>query len=197
MSKNVIDLGNNSWIRVTKLSSKVLESINFDDLWNQHPERVGRVKMYDKWVDTPRFHQSFLKSYRFTGQELEAKEPCEQLVRIKKIIDEKLGYGQFDQVLVNWYRSGLDYIGAHSDDERQIIPNSEIVSISLGATRKFRIRDKKTKAIIRDIDMQNGLILVMGGEMQKHFTHEVVKVAGKKGEEIGRRINITFRKWAN
>jgi hypothetical protein len=36
----------------------------------------------------------------------------------------------------------------------------------------------------------------MGGEMQKHFTHEVVKIAGKKGEDVGRRLNITFRKWA-
>ena len=38
---------------------------------------------------------------------------------------DKLGNGPFDQVLVNWYQNGNDYISAHSDDEPQIKPNSQ------------------------------------------------------------------------
>ena len=43
--------------------------------------------------------------------------------------------------------------------------------------------------------MKNQTYLIMCGDMQKKYTHEVPKVSGKKGEEMGRRINITFRKF--
>ena len=35
----------------------------------------------------------------------------------------------------------------------------------------------------------------MGGDFQKEFTHEIVKVSGKKGENVGKRINLTFRQF--
>lgn len=41
--------------------------------------------------------------------------------------------------------------------------------------------------------MPHGTVLVMGGKFNTEFTHEVPKIGGKKGEETGKRINITFR----
>lgn len=43
--------------------------------------------------------------------------------------------------------------------------------------------------------MPDGTFLVMGGTFQKEFTHEVPKINGVKGENIGKRINITFRQF--
>ena len=43
--------------------------------------------------------------------------------------------------------------------------------------------------------MPNNTVVVMGGEMQKYFKHEIPKITGKKGENFGRRINITFRQF--
>jgi len=55
--------------------------------------------------------------------------------------------------------------------------------------RKFRIRDKSTKKIVLDYDHQPGTLLVMSGEFQKQFTHEIPIQKKIKDE----RISITFR----
>ena len=76
----------------------------------------------------------------------------------------------------------------------QLIKDSAIVSISIGATRKFRIKPKLFK-IYQDYDLKSGDVIVMGGNMQKEFKHEIVKVTGKKAALISKRINITFRQF--
>lgn len=67
--------------------------------------------------------------------------------------------------------------------------------MSFGETRKFRIRNKNTKKITHDIELTDGTIVIMCGETQKYFTHEIVKVQGKKGLSTGKRISVTFRKF--
>ena len=75
----------------------------------------------------------------------------------------------------------LDYISSHQDNEKQIVENSPIVSISFGQERVFRIRDSNKK-IILDTKTEDASFVVMCGEFQKHFWHEIPKVTGKKGE---------------
>lgn len=66
-------------------------------------------------------------------------------------------------LLINWYENGRHYIGAHSDNVNPLVDNSPIVSISIGATRIFRIKDKKTRSIVKDITVKHGTVVVMGG----------------------------------
>ena len=109
-----------------------------------------------------------------------------------------LGYENiFNQILINWYGNGAHYIGPHTDNEAQIVSASPIISITLNEgtiERIFRIRSKIDKKIILDISMPDKTYLVMGGDMQKMFTHEVPKITGKK-DLVGKRINITFRQF--
>lgn len=95
----------------------------------------------------------------------------------------------FNGILVNRYNHGLQYIGAHSDDERTLDKNG-VIALSWGATRKFRIRDKSTKKIHSDVPLSHLSIVHMGGEFQKEFTHEIP--IEKKVKEP--RISFTFRK---
>ncbi len=95
---------------------------------------------------------------------------------------------KFNGILVNKYESGLDYIGKHSDDESNL-SNVGVVSISYGASRKFRIRDKKTNKIKLDVLTNSYELLHMGGDFQKEFTHEIP--IEKKVKEP--RISFTFR----
>jgi alkylated DNA repair dioxygenase AlkB len=44
---------------------------------------------------------------------------------------------RFDYVLINYYANGNNYIGYHSDDERDLKSNGVIASLSLGASRDF------------------------------------------------------------
>ena len=48
-------------------------------------------------------------------------------------------------LLINWYMNGDDYISMHSDDEKQLVNNSPIVSISLGDTRTFILQNNETR----------------------------------------------------
>jgi alkylated DNA repair dioxygenase AlkB len=104
-------------------------------------------------------------------------------------VNRKLGT-QFSAILVNQYCDGNQSIGAHSDDLRDLDRNHPIASISLGATRTFRIREKMTKAIILDYQHRSGTLLVMEGQFETHFTHEVPK----QTKISAQRISFTFRK---
>jgi alkylated DNA repair dioxygenase AlkB len=105
------------------------------------------------------------------------------------------GIPLFNSSLINWYMDGTHYIGTHADDERQLVPLSPIFTASLGATRLFRIRQKEDGKIVKDLYVKNGDILVMGGAMQKHFKHEIVKLSEAKGKLLGPRISLTFRQF--
>lgn len=58
-----------------------------------------------------------------------------------------------------------------------------IASLSLGATRTFRIKHNKTKET-RTFELANGTLLIMGGTMQQFWNHEVPKTAQEVGERI-------------
>ena len=95
----------------------------------------------------------------------------------------------FNGILVNRYKSGEDYIGAHSDDERGLTAVGVLI-ISYGAVRKFRIRNKTTKKKELDVLLQSGEIIQMVGNFQKEFTHEI-PLEKKVTTE---RYSFTFRK---
>lgn len=190
-----IQLTEESWLDVFQIPEEKFTDLNFEELWDMHPEERGKGIIYGELKEFPRYTQSYGKNYKFTGVENVGEKIPEILEQLKILVDN-LGYGDFQQILLNWYKNGHDYIGRHSDDEKQLVPNSAIVSISLGATRKFRIRSKKDKEkVLMDIDLPNGSIVAMCGKFQKELKHEIVKVNGKKGENVGRRINITYRQF--
>ena len=112
----------------------------------------------------------------------------DQLTTLLNVVN-KIYNSDFNGILVNRYKNGSDYISPHSDDETGL-DNNGVIAISYGAKRIFRIRDKNTKAIIKDIPLESYSIVQMGGDFQKEFTHEV-PVQKKVSDE---RISFTFRK---
>ena len=76
----------------------------------------------------------------------------------------------FNQILLNWYRDGEDYIGMHSDDESEIIKNTPIITVSLGTTRDFVLQEKEKCEGERKrevIKMEDNMAVVMGGTCQR------------------------------
>jgi alkylated DNA repair dioxygenase AlkB len=63
-----------------------------------------------------------------------------------------------------------------------------IGSLSLGATRAFRIRHNATRET-RTFRLGHGTLVIMAGTMQRFWKHEVPKAI----EDVGERINLTFR----
>jgi alkylated DNA repair dioxygenase AlkB len=96
-------------------------------------------------------------------------------------------------VLVNEYRNGQDSVGWHADDERSLGVDPTIVSLSLGATRRFMFRPKDTSASGERFDVQlaHGDLLIMSGSVQTHYNHQVPKLAVGALSEA--RVNLTAR----
>jgi len=205
-------LTENSWLDKTTLPENLLpNNEQFLEMWNFHPTERHKVKIYGEMKEIPRFQQAYLRDYSFSGSESKSL-PLPDIFKPYLEWMNSFDYGEFNQFLVNWYQNGENYIGSHADDERQLISDSPIVSITicLGGTfdelgnfnfndnhnipRKFRIRDKNKK-IIEDVETTNGLVLVMGGKFQKEFKHEIVKISGKKANLTGPRISITLRQF--
>ena len=81
-------------------------------------------------------------------------------------------------------------MGRHADAEAVLGPNPLVASISLGAVRTFLLRHNVTREK-RTLELAHGSLLLMGGSLQHHWTHEVPKANQHEGE----RINLTFRRF--
>ena len=110
-----------------------------------------------------------------------------ELLEIKNIVENNEST-KFNSCLLNFYHDGDDGMGWHSDNEKELIKNGVIASISLGAERKFSFKHKKNKEKI-DLILGNGSLLVMKEQIQTHWNHQLPK--SKKIREP--RINLTFR----
>jgi alkylated DNA repair dioxygenase AlkB len=127
------------------------------------------------------------KGYYYSGQLSASKQMTISLRYLLTLVNSIFGT-EYNGILVNKYANGKDYISPHSDDETNL-DDSGVVAISWGATRKFRIRKKGTKGY-RDFPMTSGIMLQMGGDFQKEFTHEIP--VESTIEKV--RISFTLRK---
>ena len=96
-----------------------------------------------------------------------------------------------DYCLAHIYRDGTDYIGWHTDKEAW---SSPVISVSFGATRKFKVRAiKATKGWDTEFDLTNGSLLIMNKGFQRKYKH-TVPVQKKITTP---RLNLTFRQFDN
>lgn len=131
-------------------------------------------------------------SYTYSGTRHEPSAWTAPLLEIRARIEALTG-AAFNSVLLNLYRDGRDGMGWHADDEAELGANPVIASVSLGATRRFRMRHRKRRAETLGLDLEHGSLLVMQGATQHHWLHAVPKVT----RPVGERINLTFRRVAS
>ena len=106
-----------------------------------------------------------------------------------KLVWHHFSQEKFNCVLVNLYRNGQDSNGWHADNEPELGINPVIASLSLGATRRFNLRHNLSNKKI-SIDLTNGSLLLMKGEMQHFWKHQLAKST----KVVNGRINLTFRR---
>lgn len=73
------------------------------------------------------------KEYVYSGSVHPGVEWTGPITKLKERINKDLGT-DFNQCLLNNYRTGNDYISNHSDNEREL-SNGTVAGISLGAER--------------------------------------------------------------
>jgi len=153
------------------------------------PWEQSEIQLFGKCIPIPRLNAWYGDAgYTYSGTSFEANEWTIELLNIKRQI-EQASHLTLNSVLANLYRDGNDSMGWHSDDEKSLGRNPQIASLSLGATRRFLLRDKKTKKQKKEILLSSGSLLLMLGEVQSNWQHSLPKVAKVRDP----RINLTFR----
>jgi alkylated DNA repair dioxygenase AlkB len=162
----------------------------YEELLNKINWENERVVMFGKEIITKRkvaFYSDPLIAYTYSSK-TKIGLPWKDPLFILKNIVESLTKQTYNACLLNLYHNGEEAMGWHSDNEKEIIANSSIASLSIGASRKFSFKHKVTKETI-SIQLENGSLLEMKGTIQSHWLHALPK--SKKITES--RINLTFR----
>ena len=164
--------------------------------WKQEVVKMGGKTHYPK-----RFTCSYGNpntTYKYSGKTEvcipwsanPAIENLQQQVKILTHID-------YNFVLCNLYTDETYKLGYHSDKEKDLDSRYYICSISLGSTREFRVQPitKKFTGLGRErpnlikINLEDGDLLVMGGNLQTYWKHCIFE----SPIPCGPRINTTFR----
>lgn len=118
---------------------------------------------------------------------LELRARAEKATPLEAYANLRLPNTGYNAVLCNLYRNGNDSVGLHADAEPEMGP--VIASVSLGAERLFRLKAKDGKVAFAE-RLPGGSLLIMAGQTQRNYRHEVPK------EPLVTlpRINLTFRR---
>jgi alkylated DNA repair dioxygenase AlkB len=127
-------------------------------------------------------------SYTYSGLTLDPLPFTPLLQAIRAAAEAATGH-RYNSVLLNYYRDGRDSMGMHSDDEPELGPQPAIASVSFGATRTFVLKHKRTRESVR-LELTDGSLLFMGGNLQHNWLHGI----NKSARPLGPRVNLTFRR---
>lgn len=173
-----------------KDADRFLEGLWRDATWSQH-----FVHIAGRRIPSPRLSAWYGVDgarYTYSGQTYDPLPLFPLLEEVRRAVEKAAGTA-FNSVLLNGYRDGSDSMGWHSDAERELGSQPVIASLSLGATRRFRMRHRSAGVDPVQLDLPHGSLLVMDGDTQTHWRHAVPKTR----RQVGLRLNLTFRRIEN
>ena len=171
-----------------QLATEWMLALKTELAWTQ-----DTIKLFGKTHLIPRLNAWYGDSgtdFSYSGIPLEAMQWTDTLRVIRTDLEQRCSTS-LNSVLANWYRTGLDKMGWHSDDESQMCPKSPIVSLSLGVGRKMQFKSKdKTNTERLSLILEHGDVLVMHPPTQEHLKHCIPMMR----KVTQGRLNLTFRK---
>lgn len=162
----------------------------------------AQVQVFGKVYNIPRKQATYGDAdlaYTYSGVKRLAYPWTPTLEYIRDAVTETTGQ-TFNFVLVNRYKDGLDHMGEHRDDEKELDPLCPIASVSLGAARDFifRHKDSRGKQSGRHIEpvkleLAHGSLLLMNPPTNTFWYHSLPV----RRKVLVPRINLTFRRILN
>lgn len=163
--------------------ARLFASLEESICWERHV-----LQMFGRAVPVPRQTAWFgPHEYGYSGARHPVAPMPAMMREVLAAVSERTGQ-PFNSVLLNRYASGQDCVGWHSDDDYDPGQHPGIASVSLGATRRFRLRSRHTRETV-DLDLVGGSLLFMGAGTQRDWQHSLPR--RKRCREV--RINLTFR----
>ena len=162
----------------------------FDRLLREIAWEQDQIIMFGRKIVTKRKVAWYAEkpfSYTYSNTTKTALPWTQALVELKAIT-EKASKETYNACLLNLYHDGAEGMTWHSDDEVDLKNNGAIASLSFGAMRRFSFKHKSTNQRV-SLDLNHGSLLVMKGETQKHWLHQLPKTT----KVTSARINLTFR----
>ena len=128
--------------------------------------------------------------YKYSGGEHKPKAMPPPLQELIDLIKPKLSVPEsvLNSCLITRYKSGSDFIPLHRDDEPLFNPESEIVTVSIGANRTMEFvynQGKKSEEVI----LEDKSMLITSRKAQNFWQHGIKK----SDVECGVRYSFTFR----
>lgn len=174
----------NDWLKLLhaeQLFNELLTTIN----WQSES-----IKMFGKSIIVPRkvaLYGDNNTTYRYSGV---THEPL-PWITLLSTLQHKLAVEHalnFNSVLCNLYKDGMDYMGWHRDNEPELGVDPVIASISLGKPRRFKFRHVLSGSN-HEVMLTSGGLLLMHEGCQHYWQHSLPKMMNVKEP----RINLTFR----
>jgi alkylated DNA repair dioxygenase AlkB len=175
-------------IHTTQLRRQLQEELP----WQQPSVTVyGRRHLTPRltcWVADPHCY------YRYSGLVQAITPWTPALAQLRGQLEQQLGV-RFNSLLLNRYRSGIDRMGWHADDEPELDPAAPIASLSLGVSRALRFRPRPGDELANAcaafaVELADGDLLLMDPPSQDHWQHALPQRLRLQGE----RLNLTFRR---
>ncbi|MCJ7467007.1 MAG: alpha-ketoglutarate-dependent dioxygenase AlkB [Maribacter sp.] len=149
------------------------------------------IKVFGKVYRQPRLTALYAdngKPYSYSNLSMRPRDFTDDLLQIRQKV-ETLSHVRFTHCLLNLYRDGQDSNGWHADNEKSLGKNPIIASVSLGQERSFHLKHKTDPSCHHKMILAHGSLLMMQGETQQYWLHQIPKTK----KVIGERINLTFR----
>ena len=161
----------------------------FDALYHDLTWREDKILMFGKRVTIPRLQAWYGDaSYQYSNLKLDPLPWIDCTTRLTP----SLRNGGLSVHLTPSSRIYIGQVKIRMDGTAIMNPElgeqPVIASLSFGATRRFSLKHNATKQKVI-IDLPAGSLLVMAGELQRHWKHCVPKTA----RYVDPRINLTFR----
>ncbi|KAK0102420.1 hypothetical protein ONS95_006040 [Cadophora gregata] len=203
----------------TTIIKNLLDDELADDIFEKIRDEVQWQKMSHQGGEVPRLvavqgsvaDDGSIPVYRHPADESPPLLPFSSTVSlIQKQVEKHLGH-QVNHVLIQFYRNGSDYISEHSDKTLDIVPETFIANVSLGAQRTMVFRTKRQKGSEPATDvvaprkaaragLPHNSMCKMGLVTNMRWLHGIRQdkrlASEKMAEELayqGGRISLTFR----
>ena len=168
-------------VSAVKLLAELVQNINWQN---------DQVIMFGKQITTKRkvaWYAGEGITYTYAGKRKDPLPWTPLLLSIKEQV-EKQTNANYNACLLNLYHAGDEGMSWHRDNEKEIVPESSIASVSFGASRKFAFKHTVTAQKI-ELLLEPGSVLDMHGPIQQHWYHALPP--SKKVKDL--RVNLTFR----
>lgn len=157
--------------------------------YRQHADLYCVLMDTIQWDESMRARKtaSFGQPYNYSQMEYAPKPLPQCLELMVAQLQSRLGIA-FNNCLLNYYESGANTMGFHSDETSGLVSGTGVAIVSLGSARDITYRSIEDPSFQRSFPLEPGSLLYMDDEVQLHWQHAI-----RRSDGAGPRISLTWR----